>query len=235
MSRWRPEHWRRTHELLLAPGVLWDLGDGRRHAGFADWCRTHPGARCRVLLSSAFVVELPVDPSLPLGSDAELVDWARLQLAARGGVRADEARACAAWQSGALRGVSVLHGLTLAALRADAQAQRVTLAAVQPFWSRVLARCARALPPRQPSRLLVVEAARVAAVEAGRDGVGSVETAWLDDAHPGALREWTASRPPAATLVYGHGLAPGELPGWQVWPGLHDEAPLAAWQAGGPP
>ena len=236
MSRWRPDAWRRARELLLAPGGAWDLDDGTHHAGFADWCRAHPGARCRVWVSSAFVVELAVDAGLPLAGDAELLDWARVQLATRDG--GGTALPCAAWQCGARRGVSVLHGLAPGALQADAQRHGVRLAALAPWWSGMLARCRHALPARSGWRLLVVEAARVAAVQAAPGGIGAVETAWLDRADAPALQYWLhaqgAGDGTGTTLVCGYGLAPGALPGWQPWPGLHDDAPHAAWRARAP-
>lgn len=221
------ERWR-THELMLGPAALWD--GSAEHESFAAWCSRHPGRRCRLWLAAPLLLELPVEPALPLTDDRALLAWA-------GGVvqhyhgAAASAWPLAAWQQGRVRGVSVLHGVALDALCETARAARVRLAGASPWWSLALRR-GLALQPalaRGPARLLVVEGARVVAIELERGRVQSLALRLLDAADPDALDAWCEALPARPTVALGYGLSAGRPARAEPAGALHHRWPPADW------
>lgn len=221
------ERWR-THHLLLAEAGLWD--GQALHADFAAWCSAHAGRGCTLWLSAACLLELVCETGLPLADDQAALVWAQRLLQHYHGDAA-AAWPLAAWQQGEVRGVSALHGVDLQDLRGIAQRHRVRLQAVKPWWSLVLAlalRRHRALRQGR-TRLLVVEGARVMAVDLDQARVTALSQRRLDAAEPGALQALAAAQGP--TVAVGYGLCAGAATGVHLLDGLQEAQAPAAWLA----
>lgn len=105
---------------------------------FAAWCRDMPGTAVELIVSARALHELVTEPGLPLADLDAVQAYAQQQFAHYFGAAAQRF-AIAPWQLGEAAGASALHGLDLAALRSQADAARVRLAAVRPAWAAWLA------------------------------------------------------------------------------------------------
>lgn len=105
---------------------------------FAAWCRDMPGTAVELVVSAKALHELVVEPGLPLADLDAVQAYAQQQFAHYFGAAAQRF-AIAPWQLGDGSGASALQGLDLTALRAQADAARVRLAAVRPAWAVWLA------------------------------------------------------------------------------------------------
>ena len=105
---------------------------------FEAWCRDHAGTAVELVVSARALHELVCEPGLPLADLDAVQAYAQQQFAHYFGGAAQRF-AIAPWQLGDAAGASALHGLDLAALRAQGQAARVRLAAVRPAWAAWLA------------------------------------------------------------------------------------------------
>ncbi len=105
---------------------------------FASWCRDMPGTAVELVVSAKALHELVVEPGLPLADLDAVQAYAQQQFAHYFGAAAQRF-AIAPWRLGEAAGASALHGLDLAALRAQADAARVRLATVRPAWAAWLA------------------------------------------------------------------------------------------------
>ncbi|TXI23486.1 MAG: hypothetical protein E6Q67_04325 [Roseateles sp.] len=142
-------------------------------AQFAAWCREHRGRAVELLVGLPLLHELVVEPGLPLADDAALRAYAQQQFAHYFGAAAQRF-ALAPWRAGEARGVSALHGLDPAALRAQAAAAGVRLAALRPAWAAWLA----ALPAATRAgsgRLLWHEGTRALLITLERGRVQSLQ------------------------------------------------------------
>lgn len=105
---------------------------------FAAWCRDMPGTAVELVVSARALHELVTEPGLPLADLDAVQSYAQQQFAHYFGGAAQRF-AIAPWRLGEAAGASALHGLDLAALRSQADAARVRLAAVRPAWAAWLA------------------------------------------------------------------------------------------------
>lgn len=105
---------------------------------FESWCREHPGTAVELVVSARALHELLAEPGLPLADLDAVQAYAQQQFAHYFGAAAQRF-AVAPWQQGGASGASALHGLDLAALRAQADAAQVRIAAVRPAWAVWLA------------------------------------------------------------------------------------------------
>lgn len=176
---------------------------------FDAWCAAHAGARARLWLSAWWVVDVLVDAALPLHHDAELLAHARALLQHYHGDAAAP-WPLAAWQAGASRGVSALHGQNLDALRTSAARHGVVLQAVQPWWARALRLALDHEPTlaREPAaQLLLVEGRLVTRLDLRRGSLAGLQQRRLREATPAALQHWLAEEPVALQRCLGYGLA----------------------------
>lgn len=124
--------------LLLSAQGVWALsGTPVLHESFATWCALHPGQACTLWAGADVLVDLLADNEPALRAPAARTAWARRVLQHYHG---DDAQTWPLWPwllHGAA-GTSALRGAALAALRADATAQGVTLRAVLPLWPQLL-------------------------------------------------------------------------------------------------
>lgn len=105
---------------------------------FAAWCRDMPGTAVELVVSARALHELVAETGLPLADLDAVQAYAQQQFAHYFGAAAQRF-AVAPWQLGDAAGASALHGLDLAALRAQADAAGVRVAAVRPAWAAWLA------------------------------------------------------------------------------------------------
>lgn len=105
---------------------------------FEAWCRERPGTAVELVVSARALHELLAELGLPLAGLDAVQAYAAQQFAHYFGAAAQRF-AIAPWRLGDAAGASALHGLDLAALRAEGQAARVRLAAVRPAWAVWLA------------------------------------------------------------------------------------------------
>lgn len=105
---------------------------------FAAWCRDMPGTAVELIVSARALHELVAEPGLPLADLDAVQAYAQQQFAHYFGAAAQRF-AVAPWQLGEAAGASALHGLDLTALRAQAEAAGVRVAAVRPAWAAWLA------------------------------------------------------------------------------------------------
>lgn len=105
---------------------------------FAAWCRDMPGTAVELVVSARALHELVAEPGLPLADLDAVQAYAQQQFAHYFGAAAQRF-AVAPWQLGEAAGASAVHGLDLTALRAQADAAGVRLAAVRPAWTAWLA------------------------------------------------------------------------------------------------
>jgi hypothetical protein len=105
---------------------------------FAAWCREAPGTAVELVVSARALHELVCEPGLPLADLDAVQAYAQQQFAHYFGGAAQRF-AIAPWKLGDTAGASALHGLDLAALRTQALAAQVRLAAVRPAWAAWLA------------------------------------------------------------------------------------------------
>lgn len=105
---------------------------------FAAWCRDMPGTAVELIVSARALHELVAEPGLPLADLDAVQAYAQQQFAHYFGAAAQRFTV-APWQVGDAAGASALHGLDLAALRAQADAACVRVAAVRPAWAAWLA------------------------------------------------------------------------------------------------
>lgn len=105
---------------------------------FAAWCRDMPGTAVELAVSAKALHELVVEPGLPLADLDAVQAYGQQQFAHYFGGAAQRF-AIAPWKLGETAGASALHGLDLAALRIQADAAGVRLAAVRPAWAAWLA------------------------------------------------------------------------------------------------
>ena len=105
---------------------------------FAAWCKELPGTAVEVVVSARALHELVVEPGLPLADLDAVQAYAQQQFAHYFGAAAQRF-AIAPWKLGEAAGASALHGVDLAALRSQAEAADVRLAAVRPAWAAWLA------------------------------------------------------------------------------------------------
>ena len=105
---------------------------------FAAWCRDRPGTAVELVVSAKALHELVVEPGLPLADLDAVQAYGQQQFAHYFGGAAQRF-AIAPWKLGESAGASALHGLDLDALRTQADAAHVRLAAVRPAWAAWLA------------------------------------------------------------------------------------------------
>jgi hypothetical protein len=105
---------------------------------FAAWCRDMPGTAVELIVSARALHELVAEPGLPLADLDAVQAYAQQQFAHYFGAAAQRF-VVAPWQLGEAAGASALHGLDLGALRAQADAAGVRVAAVRPAWAAWLA------------------------------------------------------------------------------------------------
>lgn len=105
---------------------------------FEAWCREAPGTAVELVISARALHELVCEPGLPLADLDAVQVYAQQQFAHYFGAAAQRF-AIAPWRLGDAAGASALHGLDLAALRAQAGAAGVRLHAVRPAWAAWLA------------------------------------------------------------------------------------------------
>lgn len=227
--RW--PRWLPVSLLLLGDGGLWD--GHRQWPSFDAWCTAHPRHACRLWLASALLHELVCDEGLPLADDGAVLAWARPLLQHYHG---DAALAwpLAAWQQGRRRGVSVLQGVSLDALRAAAEGSGVRLLGVAPWWSLVLRRALKrhAALRRGDTRLLVVEGRCMAVIGLHDGTVHQLELRRLQAAQPAALGRWLLDSAGPAPLAIGYGLAVGPAAGIDVADTLTGATPAPRWLQG---
>lgn len=136
MSRSMSERLRRQLSARLAkPRRVFVTPGGDE---FAAWCRDMPGTAVELIVSARALHELVAEPGLPLADLDAVQAYAQQQFAHYFGAAAQRF-AVAPWQLGDAAGASALHGLDLAALRAQADAAGVRVAAVRPAWAAWLA------------------------------------------------------------------------------------------------
>ncbi|MDT7838951.1 hypothetical protein [Aquabacterium sp. OR-4] len=183
-------------------------GQAVRWDGLEAWCAAHPGARARLWLSAWWVLDMLIDGALPLHDDAAVLAYVRPLLQHYHGDAAAP-WPLAAWQAGAARGVSALHGQPLAELQATAARHGVQLQAVQPWWARAM-RLALAQEPsllREPAaQLVMVEGRLVTRLDLRRGSLVGLQQRRLPQATPGALQAWLANEPVAVQRCLGYGL-----------------------------
>lgn len=105
---------------------------------FEAWCRDLPGTAVELVISARALHELVVEPGLPLADLDAVQAYAQQQFAHYFGAVAQR-YVIAPWKLGEAAGASALHGLDLTALRSQADAACVRIAAVRPAWSAWLA------------------------------------------------------------------------------------------------
>lgn len=105
---------------------------------FAAWCREAPGTAVELVVSARALHELVVEPGLPLADLDAVQAYGQQQFAHYFGAAAQRF-AIAPWRLHDAAGASALHGLDLVALRSQADAAQVRLAAVRPAWAAWLA------------------------------------------------------------------------------------------------
>jgi hypothetical protein len=127
---------------------------------FADWCATHPGQACRVLLSSEWLALITSDPALGLRTREDLQAHARTQFEQYHGSAARD-WPLRVWQTGAGSGATAVQGGVLARLQAAAAAHGVRLLSVQAAWTVAAAQHTLAKPALL---LLLAEGSLVTAI-----------------------------------------------------------------------
>jgi hypothetical protein len=227
-----------THTLLLQHDGLWHAAAqaSQWHEDFDAWCRQAGPARCELLLSGTVVHDLVCDPSLPLYSDAQLLEHGRAVFEHYHGEAAARWR-LACWTSGAQCGVSALHGADFAQLLASAQRHGVRIGAMQPWWARVLALVQRRLPALRSTPeawLILVESGFANALCLKQGRCTGVRAEWLDRPDPPSLAAFAARLPAAGraeapVLALGHGLASGPVAGVELLGRLDEAGPSPHW------
>lgn len=236
------------HALWLGRQGLWDYGAMPgwwrpavpaasapvAHASFDAWCQAHPGAACRLVVSSWLLHELLLDPALPLADDRARLAYARGLLQHYHG---DDAAdwPLAAWQVAGRRGVSALHGLRLTALQDSARQAGVGLRSVRPWWRLALTLAQQQLPSLHQAtavRLLVVDGGLVTQIDLLRGTLDRLENRRLCAAEGPALQALVDGAPVGPCHALGHGLAtPVVLPqGLLALGPLDGPAPAALWR-----
>lgn len=114
--------------LYLTETGLWS--GGASWPDFAAWCTAHPGRRARVAVGASALSTLVAPADLPLGDEAALRAYARLQFTHYFGTAA-QGWPLATWWRGVQRGASALTNPAL-----DPQDPRLT--ALQPSWCLAL-------------------------------------------------------------------------------------------------
>jgi hypothetical protein len=196
-------------------------GPGDAFDSFGNWCAAHRGADAQLRVSGQALHSIVVDLDLGLLDTEAVRGYARQQFTHYHGPQAAD-WPLAVWAQGTRRGACGLHGVDMAALRADAAAHDVRLRGLTPAWAAGLGALASRHPEfRAPGRhaLLLVEG-RTATWIAAEDGiVVTLRQKWLDAAHIDAVGRLLASlvdaEPPLASrpIVAGWGLeAGGSLP-----------------------
>lgn len=222
----------RIAPLLLRRDGVWD--GHQAWSGFEAWCSANAGRSSSVALSSALLHELVCDADLPLADDAATLAWARpLLLHLHGDVA--QGWPLAAWQDGATRGVSVLHGVSLRALNETARAHGIRLLALRPWWALVLHRALHRQPALQrgAARLLVLEGCCVTDLALQDGCVSALQIRRLDEATHEALDAWCAASPGAEeALAVGYGLNAGHCRGVRAAEPLDAPAPALHWLTG---
>lgn len=234
----------RLHTLLLQHDGLWDAGHpaapnapSQWHAGFEAWCDALQDASCELLLSGSMVHDLVCDPSLPLASDAQLLDHGRAVFAHYHGEAATLWQ-LACWTSGSQCGVSALHGANFAELRAIAQRHRVKIRVMLPWWARVLALVLRRLPALRNTPvawLIIAEAGYAHALCLKQGECAAVRAQWLGSPTPLALGQFAAqlvvakSTDAPVVLAMGYGMTSGSVTGVELLGRLDEVAPPSAW------
>jgi len=244
---WRP---RAVHALLLGRSAS---GAQVLHPdAFGHWCAAHRDQACQLWLGADLVHDIAVDAALAIGDDRALLDYARPLLAHYHGDAAF-GWPLAAWQGGAaLRGVSALHGLDMAALQAAAQANGVRLRGLRPWWSAALAQPVTlgTRAAAQPQHLLVVQGhsvhhsvwqrgqlRRLQQRRLAAPSWAALTGWWRDSANSDAEADTGAplsGAPPADAAVVGYGLPDAPAAGVSdqgllVLAALHQRAPAAGW------
>lgn len=192
---WRPSSRPGAATLFVQPGRVWQLHSAVPATEFDSvpaWCHQHPGTSLRVLVSGHLTHQLCAnDPTLPLHSEEDVQAWARHQWQHYHGSVAEQ-WPMVAWCRGDERGASALHGLDLAALRQAAQAHRVSLLAVDPWWTAALRRVSIVRPAwgqGKRATLWLVEGALCTAVQVAEGRVLDLRTRYLEAANAEALAE----------------------------------------------
>ncbi len=202
--------------VLSWPGNGTDAAAASAFASFAAWCAAHAGAQARVHVTGQASQGLVIDPALGI-SDADAVRrYAVQQFTHYHGPQA-AAWPLAVWDGGACG----LHGLDLAALRADAAAHDVRLAGVAPVWCAGLPALASRHPAFDapgPHALLLVEGACATWLVAENRRATLLRQRYLDAAHADAVIQLldglVRESPPLASLpvVAGWGIdAPASI------------------------
>lgn len=200
--------------VFLGGDAAWSCARGeaeaQRFEARDDWLAAHAGGNVRLVLSGTLTHQLVVtDPALPLEDHETLLAWARHQFVHYHGPAAEH-WALAPWLTHTQRGASAAHGVDLDALLRSAEAQRVRLRAVQPWWAVALQAATLEAPTlalAEHADLWLVEGAHVTRVSCNAGRLAQIEQHWLERPdHPALAALLTALRrdgPPPWVLGYG--------------------------------
>lgn len=209
--------------VLLQATQVWSYApDAFSPIAFADfeaWCAAHAGLSVRIVLSSALTHQLVADPALPLADTEAVLAWVRHQFVHYHGAHAEH-WALAPWCDGPQRGAIALHALELHTLLQSAARHRVTIQAIEPWWSvalRLATRRAPVLASGEAAELWLVEGMQLTRVRCADRRVQGIEQRWLDAADEAALARLIAE------------LCGSDNPPWVLGCGLASDAgrPLA--------
>lgn len=213
------------HTVFLQDGGLWHLAPGAagavQHDSWAAWCARHAGVAVQVLLGGALTHHLLVPPALPLRQAREVEAWARLQWQHYHGPAA-QGWAVSAWTVGGRSGACALIGVSRDTLAEAAQAHRVSLRSLRPWWCQAWP-AVRAVQRGDSGVLWLVEGRSVLRLQVQDGRLNELEQRWLDDALPEALD----------TLIDDYDPLPG-TPQWAVGYGLSGAAGLQRAEGLGP-
>lgn len=203
-----------TRTVFLSADAAWSGARGeaeaQRFGGHADWLAAHADGNVRLVLSGTLTHQLVVtDPTLPLEDNETLLAWARHQFVHYHGPAAEH-WVLAPWLTQSQRGASAAHGVDLDTLLRNAEAQRVRLRAVQPWWAVALQAATLEAPTlalAERAELWLVEGAHVTRVRCTAGRLAQVEQHWLERADTRALAVLLAALgadgPPPWVLGYG--------------------------------
>jgi hypothetical protein len=180
--------------LFLQADTAWSFVRGddsaRQFAPRSDWLAAHADRSVRVVLSGTLTHQIVVsDPALPIEDTQSLLSWARHQFVHYHGPSA-ERWTLAPWVTRSQRGASAAHGIDLDALVRVAEAQRVRVRAVQPWWAVALQAAtveAPTLALAPEAELWLVEAMHVTRVVCHAGRIEKIEQHWLERADAAEL------------------------------------------------
>lgn len=217
LRRWRGGR-EPMRTVFLAGDTAWACtrgeADVQRFGPGADWLAAHADGNIRLVLSGLLTHQLVVtDPTLPLEDNETLLAWARHQFVHYHGPAA-ERWTLAPWLTRTQRGASAAHGVDLDALLRRAEAQRVRVRAVQPWWAVALQAATLEAPTlalAERADLWLVEGAHVTRVSCTTGRLAQIEQHWLERPDTPALAALLAAlcRDGQRPWVLGYGLDDG--------------------------